>query len=48
MPYTVGGKGDPGFDGADPLKIAAHSAHIGEWFRANYRKAEQLAKQRTP
>jgi iron(III) transport system substrate-binding protein len=47
MPYSQGGKGDPGFDGADPLKTAAHAARIGEWFRANYRKAEQLAKQRT-
>ncbi len=48
MPYSQGGKGDPGFDGTDPLKTAAHAARIGEWFRANYRKAEQLAKQQTP
>ena len=43
MPYAVGGKGDPGFDGTDALKTAAHAARIGEWFRANYRKAEAMA-----
>lgn len=48
MPYSLGGKGDPGFDGSDPLKTAAHAARIGEWFRANYRRAEQLAKQPAP
>jgi hypothetical protein len=48
MPYATGGKGDPGFDGRDALKTAEHAARIGEWFRANYRKAEQLAKQKTP
>jgi ABC-type Fe3+ transport system substrate-binding protein len=44
MPYAVGGKGDPGFDGSDALKTAAHAARIGEWFRANYRKAEEMAR----
>lgn len=44
MPYAVGGKGDPGFDGSDALQTAAHAARIGEWFRANYRKAEAMAK----
>jgi len=48
MPYSRGGKGDPGFDGSDPLKTAAHAAEIGEWFRANYRKAESIAKHRKP
>jgi phosphoribosylamine-glycine ligase len=27
-----------------PLQTAAHAERIGEWFRANYRKAEALAK----
>jgi ABC-type Fe3+ transport system substrate-binding protein len=44
MPYSVGGKGDPRFDGSDPLKTAAHAARIGEWFRANYRRAEDMAR----
>ena len=47
MPYSKGGKGDPGFDGSDALKTAEHAARIGEWFRANYRKAELLAKHGT-
>lgn len=41
MPYA-GGKGDPRFDGGDPLETAANAARIGEWFRANYRKAETM------
>ncbi len=44
MPYSKGGKGDPGFDGSDALKTAAHAARIGEWFRNNYRKAEEMAR----
>jgi iron(III) transport system substrate-binding protein len=44
MPYSKGGKGDPGFDGSDALKTAAHAARIGEWFRNNYRKAEVMAR----
>jgi spermidine/putrescine-binding protein len=43
VPYAVAGKGDPNFDGSDPLATAAHAARIGEWFRANYRKAEKMA-----
>jgi ABC-type glycerol-3-phosphate transport system substrate-binding protein len=45
MTYAAGGRGDPGFDGSDPLLTAEHSARIGEWFRTNYRKAEALARQ---
>ena len=48
MPYAKGGKGDPGFDGSDALKTAEHAARIGEWFRANYRKAEAMAKNHHP
>ena len=46
MPYSLGGNGDPGFNDNDALKSAAHAAHIGEWFRANYRKAEGMARGR--
>lgn len=45
MPYSLGGKGDPGFDGSDALQTAAHAARIGGWFRANYRKAGAMARQ---
>ena len=31
-----------------PLETAAHAARIGEWFRANYRKAEAIAKKPIP
>ncbi|RPJ35487.1 MAG: extracellular solute-binding protein [Verrucomicrobiaceae bacterium] len=48
MPYAVAGKGDPRFDGSDPLETAANAARIGEWFRANYRKAEAMAKKTIP
>jgi ABC-type Fe3+ transport system substrate-binding protein len=44
MPYAVGGKGDPGFDGGNALQTANHAARIGAWFRANYRKAESMAR----
>jgi hypothetical protein len=47
MPYASGGKGDPRFDGSDALATAAHAARIGEWFRANYRRAEAMAEQHT-
>jgi ABC-type Fe3+ transport system substrate-binding protein len=46
MPYAVAGKGDPRFDGSDPLETAANAARIGEWFRANYRKAAAMAVKR--
>lgn len=48
MTYATGGKGDTRFDGSDALKTAEHAARIGGWFRTNYRRAEQLAKQKTP
>jgi ABC-type Fe3+ transport system substrate-binding protein len=43
--YAKAGKGDPLLDGPDALKAAARAAELGEWFRANYRKAEAMAKQ---
>ena len=46
MPYAKGGKGDPILDGSDALKAADHAAEIGESFRANYRKAEAMARKR--
>lgn len=45
MDYAKAGKGDPVLDGPDALKAADRAAEIGEWFRANYRKAEAMAKQ---
>ncbi len=44
MPYAKGGNGDPKFDQAGALEAAEYAAELGEWFRANYRKAEALAK----
>jgi ABC-type Fe3+ transport system substrate-binding protein len=42
--YDESGNGDPLLDGADALKAADRSAELGEWFRANYRKAEAIAR----
>jgi len=47
MDYAKAGKGDPVLDGPDALKAADRAAEIGEWFRANYRKAEAMAKQQS-
>lgn len=46
MNYAKAGHGDPILDGPDALKAADRAAKLGEWFRANYRKAEAMAKQR--
>ncbi len=46
--YTKAGKGDPVLDGGDALKAADRAAEIGEWFRANYRKAEAMARAQSP
>jgi len=46
MPYSAAHHGDPRFDGSDPLETAANAARIGEWFRANYRKAAAMAAKR--
>jgi spermidine/putrescine-binding protein len=45
MDYAKAGKGDPVLDGPDALKAADRASELGEWFRANYRKAEAMAKQ---
>ena len=47
MNYAKAGHGDPVLDGPDALKAADRAAEIGEWFRANYRKAEAMAKSST-
>ncbi len=46
MNYAKAGHGDPILDGPDALKAAARATELGEQFRANYRKAEAMAKQR--
>jgi len=47
MPYDKGGKGNPILDGNDALKAAEYAATLGEWFRANYRKAEAMARNKS-
>ena len=42
--YANAGKGDPILDGPDALKAADRATELGEWFRANYRKAEAIAR----
>jgi len=44
IPYAMCSKGDPALDGNDPLLAAERAARLGEIFRANYRRAERLAK----
>jgi hypothetical protein len=44
IPYSVAGKGDPGLDSPDALKAAERATELGECFRANYRKAEAIAR----
>jgi len=42
--YAKAGKGDPVLDGPDALKAADRASELGKWFRANYRKAEAMAR----
>ena len=42
--YAKAGHGDPVLDGPDALKAADRAAELGEWFRANYRRAEAMAR----
>jgi iron(III) transport system substrate-binding protein len=46
--YPNSGRGDPLLDGSDALKAADRAMELGEWFRANYRKAEAMAKSTYP
>jgi iron(III) transport system substrate-binding protein len=45
--YAKIGHGDPLLDGADSLKAADHATRLGNWFRANYRTAEEMAKKQS-
>jgi iron(III) transport system substrate-binding protein len=45
IPYGSCGKGDAGLDSSDPLRAEERAAQLGAGFRANYRKAEALARQ---
>ncbi len=42
--YATAGKGDAGLDSPDALKAAERATELGEWFRANYRKAAEIAR----
>ncbi len=42
--YHSCGHGDPELDSTDPLRAEARAADLGAWFRANYRKAEAMAR----
>lgn len=44
LPYRADGKGDPGLDSRDPLVVAARLRELGDGFRANYRRAAELAR----
>lgn len=46
--YAKAGRGDPVLDKGSALEAADHAAEIGEWFRANYRKAEAMARAQSP
>ena len=42
--YEIAGKGDPGLDSRDTMVQAERMRELGEWFRANYRKAKKMAE----
>lgn len=44
MPYSVGGKGDAKLTSKDSMEAARRADELGDWFRANYRKAEAIAR----
>lgn len=44
LPYREGGKGDPALDSRDPLVVAARMRELGNGFRANYRRAAEIAR----
>lgn len=46
--YSVAGHGDPKLSGKDPLATAERATELGEWFRANYRKAAAMARRSAP
>ncbi|MGJ8645083.1 MAG: ABC transporter substrate-binding protein [Luteolibacter sp.] len=42
--YEIAGQGDPGLNSRDSMVQAARMKELGEWFRANYRKAQRIAE----
>jgi len=44
MPYESAGQGDPTLDTKDALAAANRAAELGARFRANYRKAAEIAR----
>lgn len=44
LPYRDGGKGDPGLDDPDPTVSARRASQLTAYFRANYQRAGQLAR----
>jgi len=44
VPYEIAGKGDAGLDSRDTMVQAARMKELGEWFRANYRNAREIAE----
>jgi ABC-type Fe3+ transport system substrate-binding protein len=44
IPYPEGGKGDPGLDSQNPIMSARRGSELSATFRANYLRAEQLAR----
>jgi len=42
--YDIAGHGDPRFDKASPLEVASYASDLGQWFRANYRKAADISR----
>jgi hypothetical protein len=44
LPYATYGGGDSGLDHRDPLVAEQRATEVGNWFRANYRKAEAIAR----
>jgi spermidine/putrescine-binding protein len=42
--YEIAGKGDPGLDSRDTMVQAERMKELGEWFRANYRRAKKIAE----
>lgn len=44
VPYESFGQGDAVLDGSDSVAAAKRATELGEWFRANFRRAEAMAK----
>jgi hypothetical protein len=44
LPYATVGQGDPGLDDPDPIVAERRAAELAAGFRANYRRAEAMAR----